>query len=579
MITNTYIINSPTHLPVLAVSTPPENLWDSIIGIYVFGTDYDTAFPYFGANFWDDREIPVHVEYFTEDGDLGFKQDVGMKIHGWISARTEPQRPFRLHARKKYGDSDIDFPIFKDRPYDSYKRLIVRNSGGDFNRAHFRDAIHHKIVIRDELHVDAQAYQPVAVYLNGVYWGLMNRRERIDKYSFESKYNVDPDEIDLLEQDTVADEGDLLAYQSMYQFMVSNDMSIEANFEQAGDMIDLQNVADYFIIETYVNNTDWPLSNLKMWRPRTAGGKWRFILVDLDATLGIDGWVTPATDNLGRILIEIAPVSSHAQILIALLQNNNYREYFISRYADLMNTTFQRENFMADMFEVMDYLEPELDKHYEVWGESSVNWWKEYHINTLAIPSIEERPTFARKYVNDNFELNGQVELKLNVFPENAGTIRLNTITLEEDDLPWSGIYFDGVPVELTVIPNPGFEFKFWRSLYTVDRDSDQSIKYNFEVDDDIVAYFEGEAEGLQFSIYPNPTSGMANMHFYLDRIEDISLNVFDATGKLLRNSASQRFNAGINIEPLDLSGLSAGIYTVQLVSNSTVANTKVVIQ
>jgi len=579
MVTNTYMINSPTHLPVLAVSTPPENLWDSIIGIYVFGTDYDTAFPYFGANFWDDREIPVHVEYFEENGDLGFKQDVVMKMLGWISARTEPQRPFRLHARKKYGDGDIDYPIFKDRPYDSYKRVIVRNSGGDFNRAHFRDGLQHNVAIWDELHVDAQAYQPVVVYLNGAYWGIMNFRERIDKFYFESRYDVDPEGIDLLEQDTVADEGDLLAYQAMYQFMTSNDLSIPANFEQASEMIDLQNMADYFIIETYVNNTDWPLSNLKMWRPRTPDGKWRFILVDLDATLGIDGWVYPYTDNLGRILNDVAPNSSHVQILKSLFENNGFREYFINRYADLMNTSYRTENFIADMIKTKELIEPELDRHFEVWGSNSVGFWNDYHINDLIVPEIEERPFWARKYVNDNFELNGQVELQLNVFPENAGIIRLNTITLEEKDLPWDGIYYNGVPVEITVVPNPGFEFKYWRSLHTIDRDSDQSIKYNFEVDDDIVAYFEGNSEGMQFTTYPNPSSGLIKMHFYLERIEEISFAVFDATGKQVRKTGSRRFNAGINIEPFDLNGLGAGVYTIQLIGNSSVANAKVVIR
>ena len=522
IVTNTYFINNESNLPVLSISTPPEYLWDSINGIYVFGTDYDTIWPHFGANFWDDREIPVHAEYFDENGNLGFKQDLGMKIHGWISARLEPQRPFRLHARQKYGDADIDYKIFKNRPYDSFKRIIVRNSGGDFNRAHFRDALHHKVAIEQGLHVDAQAYQPAVVYLNGVYWGVMNLRERIDKYYLESLHEANPEAVDLLEQDTLPEEGDLAAYQAMHQFMMSHDMSIQGNFDQAAELIDIQNIADYFIIETYINNTDWPLANIKLWRPKTPNGKWRFILIDVDATLNIDGWVTPATNNLDRALNDFATTSSHVQILLKLLENNAYRDYFISRYADLMNTTFRRENFLDEMIKVKDRISPEMWNHFELWGENGWHFWHSYHMGELVIPAIMERPAFARQYLNDHFQLNGQVELKVNVFPENAGTIKLNTITLAEEDLPWDGIYYDGVPVELTVTPNPGFNFKFWRSLYTIDADPDQSVKYNFEVDDDIVAYFEGESEGLQFSAYPNPTDGNLKLHFFLNGIENI---------------------------------------------------------
>lgn len=579
LVTNTYLIDAQSHLPVLIVSTPPENLWDSIVGIYVFGTEYDTVWPYFGANFWDDREIPVHVEFFDKNGELGFKQDLGMKIHGWVSARLEPQRPFRLHARKQYGDADIDYPIFRDRPYDSYKRIIVRNSGGDFNQAMFRDGLHHKVAIQHGLHVDAQAYEPVIVYLNGEYWGIMNLRERVDKYFLESLHNVSSNDLDLLEQDTIADEGDLLAFQSMYQFIIDHDMGEAANFEQAGNLIDLKNVADYFIIETFVNNTDWPLANVKMWRPREVDGKWRFILVDVDATLNIDGWVTPATDNLGRILNDVAPFSSHVQILKSLLENQNYREYFVNRYADLMNTTFSVDGFMKEMLDVKDHIAAEIEGHSDVWGENSLYHWNNYHINGLVIPAIQERPAFARQYVNDNFQLNGQVELNINVFPENAATIRLNTLTLQEEDFPWSGVYYNGVPVELTVVPNPGFEFKFWRSLHTVNRDADQYIKYNFEQDDDLVAYFAGESDGLQFTVYPNPTFGESKIHFYLDEIADVSVQVFDAVGKLVRESITQQFNAGINIEPLDLNGLSAGTYNIQLNTNSSVANIRAVVR
>jgi hypothetical protein len=36
-------------------------------GIYELGPNAGSALPYFGANFWLDKEIPVHVQFFEDN--------------------------------------------------------------------------------------------------------------------------------------------------------------------------------------------------------------------------------------------------------------------------------------------------------------------------------------------------------------------------------------------------------------------------------------------------------------------------------------------------------------------------------
>ncbi|MBK7500359.1 MAG: CotH kinase family protein [Ignavibacteriales bacterium] len=43
---------------------------------------------------------------------------------------------------------------------------------------------------------------------------------------------------------------------------------------------------DYQIAQIYAANGDWPGSNMKLWRERTAGSKWRWMIYDLDFTFG-----------------------------------------------------------------------------------------------------------------------------------------------------------------------------------------------------------------------------------------------------------------------------------------------------
>ena len=58
------------------------------------------------------------------------------------------------------------------------------------------------------------------------------------------------------------------------------------------------------------------------------------------------------------------------------------------------------------------------------------------------------------------FSLIKETKIKMEVYPLSSGTIKLNTI--EPQQYPWEGIYFDGVPIKLTAIPQPGYSFVKW---------------------------------------------------------------------------------------------------------------------
>ena len=81
ILTHSYIIDEPSTLPVISISTPPEFLFDEEIGITpgICKSDELGSPPPFdmSANFWKRWERPVHIEYYTPEGEKGFKQDAG----------------------------------------------------------------------------------------------------------------------------------------------------------------------------------------------------------------------------------------------------------------------------------------------------------------------------------------------------------------------------------------------------------------------------------------------------------------------------------------------------------------------
>ena len=65
-------------------------------------------------------------------------------------------------------------------------------------------------------------------------------------------------------------------------------------YDFANSKFDLENFKDYFIIQTYIQNSDWMgiwwgLNNTKLWRPQTEDGRWRYVIYDTDAAFGYFG--------------------------------------------------------------------------------------------------------------------------------------------------------------------------------------------------------------------------------------------------------------------------------------------------
>ena len=108
----TYITSNNHSLPIVALVTEPDNLFDEQEGIYVYGPEenYQDEIPYFGANFWQDWEKDVHFSFYEPNGELGVALDAGLKIFGAWS-RANDQRSFSIFARSRYGYRNLEYPV------------------------------------------------------------------------------------------------------------------------------------------------------------------------------------------------------------------------------------------------------------------------------------------------------------------------------------------------------------------------------------------------------------------------------------------------------------------------------------
>lgn len=590
IITNTYFINEDITLPVVALTSDPYNLFDYNYGIYVFGPNADTVnVPFQGSNFWQGWERPANIEYFDTEGNLGFETPSSIAIQGNYS-KAWPQRGFTVKTKENYKGETIDYPLFPDKPHISkYKSFNIRNAGSDWNKAHMRDRFNQKNA-QKSTSLDIMDGKPCVLFINGNYWGVYELREKQDKDYIENNSGVPADKIDFLQFDGSIIEGSNTAFLNMSNYIGTNDMSVAANYNTAKSMLDIENFCDYFITETYILNIDWLGSytnNIKFWRPTNPIGKWRYVLWDTDLSLGF-GSALGGSVNTDFLDVAIHPTTTnpHSTMLAGLLENTEFKNYFVDRYADLMNTIFLPSTMQQNVDEIHDEMLPEMERHFNRWGgsfwggligpSSNVTEW-ENEIDTMMV-FANDRINFVRNQIQNQFSLAKQVDVLLDVTPDGAGKIKISTITPEA--LPWTGVYFDGVPVTITAIANPGYEFNYWEANNNITtNDSSAGITLNISSDDLFKAHFDFLEPGMD--VYPNPFNDIVTINYQIPESMQVSIKLYSILGQEVAEIVSPESfqmegSHSLNFNTNNLS-ISQGLYFIELKTKDVSKTTKLI--
>jgi len=501
VITQSYLIGELSNLPVVSISTNPDNLWDWESGIYVMGPNASLDYPYFGANFWEDWEKPIHIEFFEIDGNLGFAQNAGVKIFGGWS-RAQSQKSLSIFARTSYGSNKINYRIFPEKDIDEFSSIILRNSGNDWysgnnwsSNSMIRDGM--MTGLMQNLEIDLQEYRPAVVYLNGEYWGIHNIREKVnEEFLASNNPGVDPDELDELELNGEIIEGDNQEYINMINYIGQNSLSNSDNFAVIEDQINIENFIDYYIAQIYFANTDWPGNNIKFWRPHTADGKWKWILYDTDFGFGLvegvwhntlsfalqangPGWPNPPWSTF---------------LFRSLMENEEFEHQFINHFCYYLNTRFDPAYVESHISDIVENIAPEIPTHINRWGGNILQW----NLNINIIQQFgSQRSDIIFTHLADYFGINELSSLNVSVLPTDAGTISLSGLSISEN--PWVGEYFNDVPISVNAAANPGYSFSHWEGISEVE----QNMTVTLDGDLNLTAVFI-ENENIGNTVFIN---------------------------------------------------------------------------
>lgn len=370
----TYIIDSEHDIPIVCISADPDDLYSNDKGIFAYGYNYESDFPYVGANFWQDWEREASFEYYSSDGARQLGCQAGIKVFGQFS-RAYAQKSFSLHFRGKYGCSSVEYPFFEGNPVDEFSSLVVRAGGQDQGFTRIRDALCSE-VFSEYSSIAYMDWQPVAVYINGEYYGFYDLREKINESYFEAHEGIDEDNIDILKGNgRIVIAGDNTDYYDMLEYVKNHDMSKKENYDYICGLVDIDNYIDYLIAEIFFCNTD--TGNIKFYREH--GGKWKWVIFDLDMAMRTEAtWETDynSIKNLFNPEGHGSNNSFSTVLQCGLLKNEQFKQKFINRYAELLNTAFQPENMNTKLDEMAAIIDSEMVLHGDRWEKPTYSSWK-----------------------------------------------------------------------------------------------------------------------------------------------------------------------------------------------------------
>ena len=390
---------------IIHILIDADNLFSQERGIYVMGQKYYSkkALVTHQQTFGTGIDRNHHPANYNQAGkrwtrpaafilmDLSgkslFEQNIILKVRGKVS-RVFPQKSFRIMPDDQ-NDTTLIYSFFDELPYSSYKRLILRNSGTDNRYTMFRDALIQQLV--NGTRVDLQAYTPSVVYINGNYWGIHNIRENQDEHYLAAKYGSSLQDISILFKiDRVplalryGLESSLRSFEQLVNFINKNSLADNDTYLAVCEQIDVDNFMDYVILHTFFANWDWPNNNIKLYRldrqtelmkqQGIDAGKWRWFFFDLDG--GMEE-LPPSTNMYERLRNEYDQ-QIVTQIFESLMENQDFKDKFITRYEYLVKNQFTSEKLLEqiNLFEIR--YRPEIERQISRWRFiKDVQFWQQ----------------------------------------------------------------------------------------------------------------------------------------------------------------------------------------------------------
>ena len=528
--TQTYFINESVSMPVVAITVNHHDMFDSTDGLYATGNiskggggfgggmgfgmgggnnvnddnNPKCTEPCKGANFWSDKELPAHVEFFENGSSSKTKNweiEAGISIIGnW--SRYKPKKSVAIKMDNDiYGDKILKYSLFKTRPEaKKIKAFNLRNNGNRFWTDYIGDAMMTSLL--EGTDVDYQRSRQVVVFYNGEYFGIHDMRERLNRHFVETNYGIDAKSINMInikgtELEASGTNGSSVTeYQQLYSEISSSKYAGKnnENYEKIKTKLNINSFAQYMFAEMYFHNGDWPTNNVRAWGG--SGHPFKFVAFDTDHgfgfTPGISGfdvenqnmftWVLGSTGGGMWGGMGGGATAGPGTMLKKLLDNPDFKRLFINNACILLNSYLTYEKVQKTVQNMMATIpSSEQSRDEQRWPRTQANFkWNPSGSDLIAY--AKDRSETIKKEMADYFKL--EDEVSVTIAASGSGSVQVDGMKLPSKK--YQGTFYSNNQLLLTAIPESGAVFTGWS-----DGNTDNPRKVDLGEENNFTAVFK----------------------------------------------------------------------------------------
>lgn len=348
--THTYILRQPaalTNAAVLCLSGDPGLTFYKPDGLMaISGGQYPTN----GNIIWlaagpqsynwaigdgSPFEREVRLEYYFPRGiyptnQEPYRGDIGLRLSSSSYSRprlkltnpagTSPwannatQKPsFNLFFNGEFGPGKLDYNLFTNYTTREFEHLRLRAGKNDISNPFITDEFVRRLYL-DMGQVGARGLF-CSLYVNGIYRGIFNLCERFREQFFQAHFRSDLS-WDVNYINTWVSGNNTVFNQLLTA--LDRDLLVQTNWQTVTNLIDLDNAADYYLLNIYAAMWDWPGNNFVVARERSTGPLSRFRFGIWDAEGGFAAIASSRSTAYNTITNDLIVPSTHGNYNVAL---------------------------------------------------------------------------------------------------------------------------------------------------------------------------------------------------------------------------------------------------------------------
>lgn len=393
------------NLPVISLTTDPDNLFDYFEGMYIQGKYYEEDLALgigdtFNANYLMNWEKDAHIEFFEDNKDKSFAGKINLSMLRDYSMST-PQKGFLAKGIEEGAWKGSTLYRYFD---DVSNRLKIQANKRD-NDSKAREYLVNELIKNTAVgYVDMI---PCSLFINGEYWGGYTLRAPMDELYFSRHYGITDEHVIIAKDEVVEEYGYRDSYTQLLEFVSMRDMSLDTNYEQLKTMMDIQSYLDYFCVNMFIANADYGIDETYAWKTVTIGeneyadGRWRWIVGKLDNSMNTSSARGMATSSINTYLLQEV---REDVLLRSLIKNDEFKSQLQKTMSRLAEEVFTYEMVETKLEEITSVIEKMATSSYErFYGSPSSSFYEEN--KKMILKFYAERPEYILYYTENIDEI------------------------------------------------------------------------------------------------------------------------------------------------------------------------------